>query len=102
MTKSLMTKSLMIKDTSQGQLKHHCESEMPFAPLRFVDPENASRWGWVNFDWSDANAIWQDQEPHMNEHVLVEQCKLVKAKGTVLPLASARRCDGMYARPNYP
>ena len=48
----------------------------------FVAPKNASRWGWVNFDWSDANAIWQNEFPHMNEQVLVEQCRLVKAEGT--------------------
>ena len=48
----------------------------------FVDPKNASRWGWMTFDWSDANAIWQDEFPHMNEAVLLEQCKKVKALGT--------------------
>ena len=35
----------------------------------FVSPVNASRWGWVNFDWSDASRVWQDEEPHMNEQV---------------------------------
>jgi hypothetical protein len=24
----------------------------------FVDPINASRWGWMTFDWSDANAVY--------------------------------------------
>jgi hypothetical protein len=48
----------------------------------FVDSKNASRWGWINFDWSDANAVWQNNHPHDNEAVLVEQCKMVKAEGT--------------------
>ena len=37
--------------------------------MSLVFPGGFDRWGWVNFDWSDANAIWQDQEPHMNEKV---------------------------------
>ena len=36
----------------------------------------------MTFDWSDANALWQDTPPHNNEAVLVEQCKMVKAEGT--------------------
>lgn len=48
----------------------------------FIAPENASRWGWVNFDWSDANAIWQNEFPHPNEATLVKQCRMVKAFGT--------------------
>ena len=43
---------------------------------------NASRWGWLNFDWSDANKIWQDHFPHPNEALLVKQCQQVVAKGT--------------------
>ena len=60
----------------------------------FVSPLNASRWGWVTFDWSDAFAVWQDELPHMNEQTLVEQCKLVKARGGFTlgsTLRSARR-----------
>ena len=48
----------------------------------FTDPVNASRWGWINFDWSDANGLWQDTHPHDNEAVLVKQCSMVKARGT--------------------
>eukprot|EP01079_Euglenida_sp_SAG-EU17-18_P005731 gene5731-5669_t len=48
----------------------------------YFDPTAASRWGWITFDWSDANAVWQDEHPHNNEAVLVEQCRRVKALGT--------------------
>ena len=48
----------------------------------FFPAINASRWGWITFDWSDANKVWQDQHPHGNEAVLVQQCKMVKAEGT--------------------
>ena len=43
---------------------------------------NASRWGWLNFDWSDANRVWQDEHPHPNEAVMVKQCQMVVAEGT--------------------
>lgn len=39
-------------------------------------------WGLVTFDWADGGGIWQNQHPHMNEAVLLEQCRLVKAEGT--------------------
>jgi hypothetical protein len=49
----------------------------------FYDPELASQWGVVTFDWADGAAIWQDRLPgHTGEEVLVEQSKRVKAMGT--------------------
>ena len=48
----------------------------------FVDSKNASRWGWMTFDWSDSFDLWQDAFPHNNEAVLREQCRQVKAEGT--------------------
>jgi len=48
----------------------------------FFPARNASRWGWLNFDWSDANRAWQDQHPHQNEAVLVKQCQMVVSEGT--------------------
>jgi hypothetical protein len=39
-------------------------------------------WGLVTFDWADGGDIWQNQHPHMNEALLTEQCKMVKAEGT--------------------
>lgn len=49
----------------------------------YKDPKNASRWGWINYDWSDAYNVWQNELPaHMNEATLVKQCQMVKAEGT--------------------
>ena len=48
----------------------------------FFPAKNASRWGWINFDWSDVSAVWQDQHPHPNEALLVKQCQMVVAEGT--------------------
>jgi len=56
--------------------------EIALGNTGFTNPINASRWGWVNFDWSDASSFWQDTHPHNNEALLVEQCKMVKALGT--------------------
>jgi len=50
--------------------------------LGYDDPKNASRWGWVTYDWSLASGIWQNEHPHNNEAVLAEQCKRVKAQGS--------------------
>ena len=57
--------------------------ESAYAAPGLYDATKASRWGWLNFDWSDGSAMWQDKLPgHNDEAVMVEQCKRIKALGT--------------------
>ena len=57
--------------------------ESAYAAPGLYDAAKASRWGWLNFDWSDGSAVWQDKLPgHNDEAVMVEQCKRIKALGT--------------------
>ena len=41
----------------------------------------------INFDWSDANAVWQNNHPHDNEAVLVKQCEMVKVRARARALS---------------
>ena len=45
----------------------------------WYDPEYASKWGLVSFDWSNAKADWLAVTPHDCEERLVEQCKKIKS-----------------------
>ena len=44
----------------------------------WYDPQFASKWGLVSFDWSNAKADWLAVTPHDCEERLVEQCKKIK------------------------
>ena len=57
--------------------------ESAYAAPGLYDATKASRWGWLNFDWSDGSAMWQDKLPgHHDEAGMGEQCKRIKALGT--------------------
>jgi hypothetical protein len=51
----------------------HCNDHQPCNNSGFTDPKRTVGWAVIDFDWSNAKALWVAQRPMNDEELLQQQ-----------------------------